>query len=219
MDSEIKVDNRNLSEQIYLYLKNKIVNNVLKPGERIDYNEISKELGVSKTPLRDALHLLQRDGLVEVRSRSGTFVNIPRAKDIEEIFDIRKALEKQAIETAIKRIPKQVLEELLANAETAEKAIDAGDFQTFFASDRHLHKTLVKYSNNQRLIKIMESLEAQIAWIGVIIAKTSERPRQANESHIQIIHALLDGDTKHAQHLMEKHIEEIKQMTLHDFQN
>ncbi|PWA10049.1 GntR family transcriptional regulator [Pueribacillus theae] len=217
METDNKFDNRNLNEKIYFYLRTKIINNELKPGTRIDYNEFSMELGVSKTPLRDAFHRLQQDGLVEVRSRSGTFVSIPQAKDIEEIFDVRKALERQAIESASKRIPKKKLKELFENVEIAEKAINKGSFQTFFESDRLLHKTLVQYSANSRLIKIMESLEAQITWIGVIIANTSERPRQANESHGKILTALLNCDTKTAQDLMEQHIEEIKQMTLEDF--
>lgn len=215
--SNAAFDTRNLNEKIYYYLRNKIVNNQLSPGTRIDYNEIAKELGVSKTPVRDALQLLQQDGLVEVKSRSGTYVSQPKAEDIEEIFEVRKALERQAIKLAIKYIPIEFLENLYQTAMEVDQDIENGNFTSFFQSDRKLHKTIITYSKNSRLIKIMESLEAQINWIGVIIAHTQARPRQANNEHKEILQALLKSDIILAQNLMEDHIEGIKQMTLKDY--
>jgi GntR family transcriptional regulator, rspAB operon transcriptional repressor len=210
-------DNRNLNEKIYFYLRNKIVNNELKPGTRIDYNDIANELGVSKTPLRDALQLLQKDGLIEVKSRSGTFVSQLTVKDIEEIFEVRKALERQAVNLAIANISKQNLEQIYQNVVEVDKDIDAGNFNSFFQSDRNFHKTIITCSKNNRLIQMMDSLEAQITWIGVLIAKSQERPRQANSEHKEILNALLKSDIILAQNLMEDHIDQIKQMTLKDF--
>ncbi|WP_251551127.1 GntR family transcriptional regulator [Neobacillus muris] len=213
----VAFDNRNLNEKIYYYLRDKIVSTELRPGTRIDYNEIAKELGVSKTPVRDALQLLQQDGLVEVKSRSGTYVSQPKVKDIEEIYEVRKALERQAIKLAMSNLPKQTLEELYQNTLDVDKDIDRGNFQSFFHSDRNLHKTLITCSENSRLIKMMESIEAQINWIGVIIARSQERPRQANNEHKGILQALINSNVSVAQNLMEEHIEGIKQMTLKDF--
>jgi len=210
-------DNRNLNEKIYYFLRNKIVNNELKPGTRIDYNEIANELGVSKTPVRDALQLLSQDGLVDVKSRSGTFVSQPNVKDIEEIYEVRKALERQAIKLSMANMPPHILEKIYQNVLDVDNDIDTGNFNSFFQSDRNLHKTIITYSRNSRLIKMMESLEAQINWIGVMIAHTQERPRQANNEHKEILNALLKSDILLAQNLMEDHIETIKQMTLKDF--
>ncbi|CAH2715173.1 HTH-type transcriptional repressor RspR [Neobacillus rhizosphaerae] len=210
-------DNRNLNEKIYYFLRNKIVNNELTPGTRIDYNEIANELGVSKTPVRDALQLLSQDGLVDVKSRSGTFVSQPNVKDIEEIYEVRKALERQAIKLSMTKMPRQILEKIYQNVLDVDNDIDTGDLNSFFQSDRNLHKTLITYSGNSRLIKMMESLEAQISWIGVMIAHSQERPRQANSEHKEILNALLQSDVLLAQNLMEEHIETIKQMTLKDF--
>jgi GntR family transcriptional regulator, rspAB operon transcriptional repressor len=212
-------DNRNLNQKIYFYLRDEIINNHIKPGSRIDYTKLANELGVSKTPVRDALQRLHQDGLIEVQSRSGTFVSTPKEKDVEEIFDVRKALERQAVSLAIKNLSKETLNMLYEEAILAESEIDKGNFQPFFQADRKFHKTLITHSNSSRLIKIMESLEVQIMWIGVIIAYHSERPRLANAHHKQIISALLDSNTPLAQDLMEEHIESIKQMTLIDFKN
>jgi GntR family transcriptional regulator, rspAB operon transcriptional repressor len=210
-------DNRNLNEKIYYYLRNKIVNNELTPGTRIDYNEIANELGVSKTPVRDALQLLSQDGLVEVKSRSGTFVSQPNVIDIEEIFEVRKALERHAIKLSMANMQPQMVEKIYQNVLDVDRDIDTGNFDSFFQSDRNLHKTLITYSKNNRLIKMMESLEAQINRIGVMIAHSQERPRQANNEHKEILHALLKSDILLAQNLMEEHIETVKQMTLKDF--
>ncbi|WP_257985450.1 GntR family transcriptional regulator [Bacillus sp. V5-8f] len=215
--SKAQLDTRNLNQKIYSYLRDKIVHNDLKPGTRIDYNDIANELGVSKTPLRDALQLLQQDGLIEVKSRSGTFVSTPNQKDIEEIFEVRKALERQAIKLAMPNISHQYLETIYATALDVDKEIIKGDYQSFFQFDRHFHKSLVLHSKNGRLIKMMESLEAQITWIGVMVAKTPERPRRANEKHKDILNALIKMNISIAQDLMDEHIEEVKQMTLKDF--
>ncbi|WP_254842775.1 GntR family transcriptional regulator [Bacillus sp. MRMR6] len=213
------MDNRNLNLKIYFYIRDEIINNHLKPGSRIDYNKLATELGVSKTPVRDALQRLHQDGLIEVQSRSGTYVSTPKEKDVEEIFDVRKALERQAVSLAIRHLSKETLNVLYDETIVAESEIDRGNFQPFFQADRKFHKTLINHSNSSRLIKIMESLEVQIMWIGVIIAYHSERPRLANAQHQQIISALLDANTPLAQDLMEEHIESIKQMTLIDFKN
>lgn len=211
-----KFDNRNLNEKIYLYLRQLIISNVIKPGTRLDYSTLSKKLGVSKTPIRDAFHFLERDGLVEIRSRSGTFVSIPQEKDIIEVYDIRKALERQAVAAAAKHLKKEKLMKLLDEVNEAERAIKKNNFQPFFQSDRNLHKTIIEHSGNRRLMKIFQSIEAQIAWLGVIISKTSERPSIASISHRKILTALLNGEIETAQQLMEEHIESIKQMTLNE---
>jgi DNA-binding GntR family transcriptional regulator len=138
MIKRVQFDNRNLYERVYIYLWDKIVLNQLPPGSRINYEELIEELGVSKTPLRDAINRLQQEGLIEVKPRSGTFVSIPKVKDIIEIYDVRKALESQAVQLASQRIPKIELESLLREAEHAEAEIKNGNVEPFFQADRRL---------------------------------------------------------------------------------
>ncbi|GAA0357477.1 GntR family transcriptional regulator [Bacillus horti] len=217
MEYKSIIDNRNLSDRIYIYLRDKIINNEMVPGARIIYDELIEELGVSRTPLREALTHLQQDGLIEVRPRSGTFVNTPKLKDIEEIYDVRRALEVLAIELAVPRIPQKVLEDLVEEAIQAEKELDEGNVQAFFTADRNLHKTLIRYSQNQRLLYMMQSIEAQIQWFGVIITRDVEGPKQANQRHKQILEALLRQDVDAAKELMATHITEIKEETIHKY--
>ncbi|MBP1932080.1 GntR family transcriptional regulator [Ammoniphilus resinae] len=210
-------DNLCLNDRVYLYLRDQIIQNKLKPGTRIHYDDFTQKLGVSRTPLRDALNLLQQQGLVEVKPRSGSFVATPKVKDIEDIYDVRKPLECQAIRLAAKHIPKVRIQALLLEAEEAEKALKNGDVEPFFEADRHLHDTIITYSNNSRLISIMETLSSQIKWFGVLNTTNFDRPFQANEQHKEILKALEKGDIGAAVESMGRHIEEIKECIIADF--
>jgi len=217
MEKQIEFDNSNLHERVYLYLRDKIMQNQLTPGSRISYERLQEELGVSKTPLRDAINRLQQEGLVEVKPRSGTYVTIPKVQDIIEIYDVRKSLERTAVQLAIPKIPREVLQSLLNEAEEAEAEIKMGNRDRFFIADRNLHQTIIQYSGNKRLITFMETLEVQIRWFGIIIAKNFDRPLQANDMHKKILNAIYKSDIQGAQQLMEDHIEEIKLYTVADY--
>jgi len=217
MEKQIEFDNSNLHERVYLYLRDKIMQNQLTPGSRISYERLQEELGVSKTPLRDAINRLQQEGLVEVKPRSGTYVTIPKVQDIIEIYDVRKSLERTAVQLAIPKIPREVLQSLLDEAEEAEAEIKMGNRDRFFIADRNLHQTIIQYSGNKRLITFMETLEVQIRWFGIIIAKNFDRPLQANDMHKKILNAIYKSDIQGAQQLMENHIEEIKLYTVADY--
>jgi len=210
-------DNLCLNDRVYLYLRDQIIQNKLKPGTRIHYDDFTQKLGVSRTPLRDALNLLQQQGLVEVKPRSGSFVATPKVKDIEDIYDVRKPLECQAIRLAAKHIPLARIQELLVEAEEAEMALKNGNVDPFFNADRRLHDTIITYSNNSRLISIMETLSSQIKWFGVLNTTNFDRPFQANEQHKEILKALEKGDVDTAVDCMGRHIEEIKECIIADF--
>jgi DNA-binding GntR family transcriptional regulator len=213
----IDFDNSNLYERVYLYLRDKILNNEIKPGSKLSYEDLIGQLGVSRTPLRDAINRLKQDGLIEVKPRAGSYVYMPNAQDIEELYDVRNALECQAVKAATHYMPKKLLESLMQEAEIAEKAIKEGDAKPFFEADRNLHRTIIQHSNNQLLINIMNTLELKIKWFGIIITKNFDRPLQANEMHKKILQAMYASDSKEANEQMEKHIDEIKRYVIGDY--
>lgn len=213
----ITFDNSNLHDRVYIHLRDKILNNELEPGSKIVYEDLIQELGVSRTPLRDAINRLKIDGLIEVKPRSGSYVYYPNRKDIEDLFGVRKALECQAVKDATELMPKSELKLLMNEADVAEEAIRAGEVNTFFEADRKLHKSIIQHSNNHLLFSIMSTLELRIIWYGVIMTKSSERPLKANETHKKILQAMYDSDGKMAVGLMEEHIDELKSFTLKDY--
>lgn len=212
-----KLDTRNLNERVYFYLQNKIISNQLKPGSRINYQELIDELGVSKTPLRDAINRLQQDGFIEIKPRSGTFVKSPNLEDVIEIFDVRKALEREAIALSIDRIPQATIYKLLNRIDQVDLDIKNGESEPFLQLDREIHNTIIHYTYNSRLVQIMDSLQAHINWIAVMLAeKLIKGALLANDHHRQILTAMMDGDVKLAQKIMEEHIEVIKQVATTD---
>jgi DNA-binding GntR family transcriptional regulator len=209
-------DNSNLSERVYFYLRDKILSNALKPGSKINYDELCNEIGISRTPLRDAINLLKQDGLVEVKPRSGTYVCLPKLKDIEEIFDVRKALEIQALKGS-SNISKKSLNHLMKATEHAEHELQLGNLQPFLETDRKLHQAILQHSNNHLLISIMDTLETKIKWLGAFTAQSIERPMQANNEHKAILKALYESNIEEAIRLMETHIDEFKRYTIEDY--
>src|ERR1700676_3325433 len=112
----IKLQRQRAADEVYQALRQAIVNYHIKPGERLDVEDLSAKFGVSLTPVRSAIQQLATEGLVEIRPRSGTFVASLTARDVEETFKIRCALECLAGEDAIHRItPQQIrrMKELL----------------------------------------------------------------------------------------------------------
>lgn len=209
----------NLSDQIYDYVKAKILNKQYKPRERISYDELCKELGISKTPLRDAFISLEKDGLVDIKPRSGTFIAEPKEKNIIDVYDVRKSLECLALDLAFNRLQKKVIEELIEDSEEIAHLLqnDKG-YSEYFLHDRKFHSTIIQYSENNYVIRILNSLEAQIQWFSVLTtSNNSERPILSNMRHQDILKAILNNDKENAIDLLATHIEEAKKLMLEDY--
>ena len=184
----------------------------MKPGSRINYEELRDQLGISKTPLRDAINRLAQDGLVEIKPRSGTFVSFPSLKDAIEVMEIRKALERQSVENAISKIPKTTLESLLKlNMEIEKRYQENRNVEEFLKSDIEFHRTIVKYSNNNRIITIMGNLYDQFTWLGFLIIDNVEtKVSEAVKHHEEILKAMIDSNVELAKNLVEAHIDDSK---------
>ncbi|WP_246476500.1 GntR family transcriptional regulator [Salicibibacter cibi] len=210
------LDKSNLSERIYYYLRNQIVQNQMPPGTRINYEQLASDLNVSRMPLREAVNQLSQDGLIEVKPRSGTFVNTPKRQDIEDLYDLRRALEELSVELAIPEIPLSIIEKLEDETSYSEEQLNKRIVEPFFDADRNLHRTLIDYSNNIRLQQIWKSIETQVQWVGVIITTNLDRPFAANDMHKEILRAIKKRETDTAKQLMRDHINQIKAFTISD---
>lgn len=217
MMKDIKPNTNNLNRQVYLYIQNKIITNQLKPGSRINYEELAQEVGVSITPVRDALNWLQKDGFVEIKARSGAFVKSVNYTDSMEIVHVRKALEREAVGLATPNIPDAILETLLQKTYDVESEINGDNLESFIEADRELHRAIASYANNSRIAKLLESLEAQSKWIGTILVENRERYLQANIHHRFIILAMMKRDVEEAQRQMDHHLSEIKKAMINEF--
>jgi len=210
MMKNLKPNTNNLNRQVYLYIQNKIITNQLKPGSRINYEELAQEVGVSITPVRDALNWLQKDGFVEIKSRSGAFVKSLNYTDLHEIIHVRKALEREAVGLATPNIPDAILESLMQKTYDVDSELNGDNLESFIEADRELHRAIASYANNSRIAELLESLEAQSKWIGIILVEDRERYLQANNHHRDIIKAMMNRNVEAAQNHMDHHLIEIK---------
>lgn len=195
----------------YQNLKDAILTWTILPGSPIVEQQISDQLGISRTPVREALKLLEAEGLVKVISQRGTFVSDLSTQDVEEIFALRVSLEVQALQVAILNIPlDQLIElELFLNSLTPESPSEQ-----FFKSDRMLHAIIVNHGENERLSHFLDSLNVQVERVRRISAMMPKRLDLSMREHIGILQAIKARDAVAAESKLREHIQNVKQSTL-----
>jgi DNA-binding GntR family transcriptional regulator len=211
-----ELNTEKLSDQVYELLRKRITDGELRPGSRLRLARLVNELGISKTPLREALHKLELDQLVVSKPRSGTYVSVPSLEDIVEVCDLRKAIEWQAVQLAAPHMPSSLLTALRKEIAKAEKAAKGGNFEPFFRSDANLHRSIFDYCGNRRLVKAKEGIDTYVRWLRVLGATGVNRIEGASSRHRQIVDALSERDVGRVRDLMELHIEEVKVWTVED---
>lgn len=198
--------NRNtLVSQVYGYLREQILRWDLPPGSKIDVNGVARMLGVSPTPVREALHKLAQHGLVEPKPYVGYFVVQLTQTDVEEIFDLRIVLEVYALKVGFQRIRRADVEELLNRLRKLElEGVSREDFAEKadqFDSDLHW-RLIVRAGNNRWLTEIMGKISDLI----VLTRRLVFDPEAFFQDHKEILEALRDGDLDGAISALTKHL-------------
>jgi DNA-binding GntR family transcriptional regulator len=208
-----------LADRVYKALWDRILERHVRPGQKLSDVRISQELGVSRTPVREALQRLVQEGVVRVEANRGFYVMSFSPKDVEEIYDLRVALEPMALELAIPRLHPGVLVESLSELDLLdarsrvagteeERMAIAADFLNI---DRAFHRMIAERADNSRMQSALEGLWAQIA-----VFQTAGIRRGWTEVSIQhhrrIIAALQIGDTAAGIQALRDHIFEVKRM-------
>lgn len=186
-----------VTDTIYRLVREKIVNRELAPGSKINVDEMARQLGVSRTPVHEALSVLATDGLVDVRPRRGTFVTEFALEDYRETLDIRRALELLAAETICDHVDDEDVRELRSMVREMERVI-VHEVDTHEAARRHdaknleFHLRLVTLSGNRRLLGMYEDLRAhlRIARAHVDANEWLSRLETETQEHERIVRAL-----------------------------
>jgi GntR family transcriptional regulator, rspAB operon transcriptional repressor len=201
------------NDEVYQCLRQAILNHVFRPGERLQLDEISAKLGVSQTPVRNAVQKLASEGLIEVRPRSGTFVATLKEQDIEETFELRRALECLAAERAITRMTAAEIDEMKhLVAQMAEPVADDSGLLARQAWNTQFHAILIRASGNERLHQMYDELRAniQIARIHVAEHNRGSRFDLEHAEHEAIVAALDARDLDGLKAALTAHIERAK---------
>ena len=151
-----------LREIVFETLRGAIIDGTLKPGERLMEVQLAEDMGVSRTPVREAIRKLELEGLVLMIPRKGAYVSGISSKDIADVFEVRAALESLAAGLAAERITEQELEDL--NRFMVEVTINAeiGDLEKVIKSDTDFHDQIYRASRNSRLVQIINNLRDRI---------------------------------------------------------
>lgn len=196
-------------DAVYEALKRAILSSLLRPGERLHVGMLAEKLGVSLTPVRHAIQLLTKEGLVEVKPRSGTFVASMCAEDVRETFELRCALECLAVEKAVSRIRPKDLQRLrsLVVAMRAPITDEAGQ-RKHEDDNKEFHLILLRAADNRRLLETYDALNAniKIARIHAADSEWTARLGQEQDEHEAIVDALEQKQTARAVKAMRRHI-------------
>jgi DNA-binding GntR family transcriptional regulator len=197
---------RRVAEDVYDVLRESILSCDLAPGERVDVAMISTQLGISRTPVKDALQRLSAQGLIEIHARKGTFVTRVTTRDIRETFEVRAALEAKACDLLAGKLTPSLTRQLQElNAAMFAESVTMVDHAR---QNYEFHRLIVENSDNQRLLRMYSELNAQmqIARIHFRSQHWRARATEVVEEHNAIIDALIENRSADAQRLMEAHI-------------
>lgn len=197
---------KSLTIKVYEKIKDEILSGSLKLGERLVYENLGKEWGVSLTPWREAIIKLKQEGLVDEVSREGFYIKFFSIKEIEEIYDIREWLEGLAINLAISRINKKEIKTLFQMYNKFEDSIKNENINSCIINDFQFHKYLVKLSKNKKLLAIMENFNIQLASILRTGPYYFEFAHSYLKEHFYIIEAIKNKNTALAEKLIRSHI-------------
>jgi DNA-binding GntR family transcriptional regulator len=214
----VTLDNyKPLREIVFEAIREAIINSTLKPGERLMEIQLAEEMGVSRTPVREAIRKLELEGFVVMIPRKGAYVAGLSMKDIADVFEIRAALEGLAAALAAERITEEELEELERLLVKIGECIQSNDLNAVIEKDTEFHDVLFRATRNERLVQIVSNLREQIQRYRTASLSSPGRMKLALEEHKQIVEALSERDVEKAQQLAREHIENAENSMLEVF--
>ena len=196
-----------LREVVSETLRQAIKDGVLKPGERLMEIQLADELGVSRTPIREAIRKLELEGFVVMVPRRGTYVADISLKDIAQVFEIRSALEELAAGLAAERITPDELEYLERILVEINEYIDNDEFDKIVDTDVRFHDVLYHASRNQRLVDILNNLREQMLRFRSISMHYPGRLAATWEEHRQMVENIAEHNSAMARKVAKKHME------------
>ena len=211
----VKLDSyKPLREVVYETLREAIRTGSLPPGERLMEIQLAEELGVSRTPVREAIRKLELERFVVMIPRRGTYVANLSLKDINEVFEIRAALDGLAAGLAAERITEEELEQLERLLVEISEHIDQHDNEKIVATDEAFHDILYRASRNERLVGIIYNLREQFTRFRSVSINYPGRLQNTLEEHRQLVEAIARREPDMAQQKAREHIENAEQTLL-----
>ncbi len=208
---------KSLGEHVFETLRQAIVSGQMAPGDRLVESRIAQALEISRTPVREAIHKLEREGFIRRRPQGGFTVLGLSRRDIEETFEIRAVLESYAARLAAVKHQASELDDLARIAASFQQSLDAGQLARLVEINTAFHDMLYALSRNPRLVKMINSLRDQIYRFRRMILEDEELARSSNRDHRRMIEHMRRRDADGTERLVREHILRGQKAILHNF--
>ena len=196
-----------LRDVVFNTLRRAILKGELKPGERLMEIALADKLGVSRTPIREAIRKLELEGLVVMAPRKGAKVASITERDLNDVLEVRKGMEVLAISLACKRITGEELEKLEIIERDFQRLIESGNLTELAEMDVKFHDTIYQATNNQRLVQLLNNLREQMYRYRMEYLKDIAVRRTLAEEHKAICQALRERNQQQAEKYVSIHID------------
>ena len=205
---QIRLDSyKPLRELVCGHIREAIINGTFAPGERLMEIQMADEMGVSRTPVREAIRKLEMEGFVVMIPRRGTYVSNMSIKDINDVYEIRISLDTLAAGLAAERISDEELEELQRLLVKVGAAIEKNDMAKVVEADIEFHDVLYKASRNERLRNIINNLREQITVIRGVSMRYPGRLKDTQDEHRRLVECISARNVEKSQEMARIHLE------------
>lgn len=196
-----------LRDVVFNTLRQAILRGELKPGERLMEIQLANKLGVSRTPIREAIRKLELEGLVLMIPRKGAEVAEITEKSLRDVLEVRRALEELAVQLVCEKITEEEIEELKAAAREFENVLKDGDITKIAEADVRFHDVIYMVTDNQKLIQLLNNLREQMYRFRVEYLKREEVRPQLLAEHEEIIATIERREKDTATKVVCEHID------------
>lgn len=199
-----------LAVEIARHLREQIMSGALTAGERVNETKVTQALASSRSPVREALRILESEGLVTLEPHRGARVRGVSEEDLEEIFDVRLMLESHGVLRHLHRLAPETLAPVRRAVDDARTSLGAGDIDGWHQASLRFHDGLVMLASNRHLIRLHEELKRSLHRYQISVVGTPGEPGRFQVEHEAILAALEQGRVERGAELVAMHIMNLK---------
>jgi DNA-binding GntR family transcriptional regulator len=199
-----------LAIEIARHLREEILSGALAAGERVNETRVTRELGLSRSPLREALRILESEGLVTLEPHRGARVRGVSEDDLEEIFDVRLMIESHGVLRHLHRLAPDGLTAVRRAVDDARAALAAGDIERWHQASLRFHDGLVGLAANRHLTRLHETLKVSLRRYEISVVGRPGEPERFQVEHEAILDALEQGRVERGAELVAVHLMNLK---------
>ena len=205
-----KLEHLTLNERVYQRIRDSVLNGTAPPHARLDEQSLAKEMGVSRTPIREAIGKLTKEGLVEYRPYQGNFVRSFTPQQVNNLYRVRVALEALAVRLAVPHLTDAQVEEFRVILDVGQDALDQGDLIGYGTADHRFHGMIAAYSGNDTLVESLDRLGLQIQVVRTAANHDPVLVRETAHQREEIVAAFRARDAVAAEQLLTEHIDAVR---------